>query len=313
MSAPKQPVSTSGAASRRAFRQTLWFTVAAVVLYAGIRNLPADRSTLHYTDFHAGGASMLEFCAPGGPQFVPVDRVRSPVTMTLAQSGPPGLDGAIPYVVTLTSGSGKPVTVDDLLVVHTEKLHLLLVDPSLEDYQHLHPVGLEEPGTFAFEFSPRRSGTYRVFADFTPRATGRALYAGASLDVGSRRAAVDPVPAGTSDRAVEVAGYTFAVGTDSDRVRINEISELRLAVARAAGGPVHLEDIMGAQAHVVAFDAGRTGFAHLHPLVGDGKDSPSDQLSFQLLLSDPGHYRLWVQVKIEGREIFAPFDFDVQP
>lgn len=410
-------MNTTGAVpgGRRVVRQTVWITAVAVLAYFGIRNLPVDSGGLHYNDFGAGQGGMLEFCEPGGPQFVPVDRVRSPVTMEirLEQSGGAmrvGETGRL--TVRLTASSGKPVTDADLLVVHTRKLHLLLVDPSLDDYQHLHPEITSVPGEYSVDFTPRRPGEYRAFADFTPRATGRALYAGARLSVAPSRSGgahdadespqmaaassgitdeADPAaqplairsggahdaefdsrlasirsgggndaginspptiaspvasassPSETigktprpaqlppdvgSDKPVTSAsgqaaaidetrtsvvdGYQFVLSLDRDPPRINEISELRLEVLGADGSPAQLEEIMGAHAHVVAFDRARTGFAHLHP-IADPSIGADHRLRFQLHLTDPGTYRLWAQVKITGRELFAPFTVTVRP
>lgn len=379
--------------SRRAIRQTFWITVGALVLYLGVRSLPMGRGDLHYTDFAAGSSGGLEFCAPGGPQFVPVDRVASPVTMDVrAVGGSPlaaGSGGSL--VVRLTTPSGKPVTEDDLLVVHTRKLHLLAVDPALLDYQHLHPIATATPGEYQVDFAPARTGEYRFFADFTPRATGRALYAGARVRVtegGARppaephatsaeatahprfldqpesillpaaqvagaglspgsppivhdntppdasgtlatekAAAIDdrPLDASRSSAAGQAAaidetltsvvdGYRFALSLTPAVFRINETAELGLDVRSPDGTPAQLDEIMGARAHVVAFDLGRTGFAHLHPL-GDAANVPGADapLRFELNLPDPGVYRLWAQVKIGGREYFAPFTLLARP
>lgn len=310
---------SSGATSlppaRSALRQTLWITLVAILAYVGIRALPVDRGVLHYDDFGAGQPGALEFCEPGGPQFVPVDRVRSPVDMAVRAvgEGAVSVGQAVRLSVRLTAASGKPVTADDLLVVHTRKLHLLIVDPTLEDYQHLHPESTDVPGEYAVEFAPRRHGEYRVFADFTPRTTGRALYAGAKLEV-VRAAAPDSGMAAATDETREsvVDGYRFALALDRDPPRINEIAELSLRVSDGTGAPAVLEEIMGAPAHVVAFDLGRTGFAHLHPMPAPA-GAAADPLRFQLSLTDPGTYRLWAQVKVDGRERFAAFTVTVVP
>jgi hypothetical protein len=61
-------------------------------------------------------------------------------------------------VLRLTSKDGKPITPDMLEVAHTEKLHLLIVDNTLSDYHHEHPVAGQKPGEYTFEFSPARVG-----------------------------------------------------------------------------------------------------------------------------------------------------------
>lgn len=368
--APPRSLPAGTQLARTAIRQTLWITGLAVLGYICIRSLPVDSGALHYSDFAAGEGGALEFCEPGGPQFVPVDRVRSPVTMgvRVAEPGSSLRSGAAArLLISLTASSGRPVTEQDLLVVHTQKLHLLAIDPSLDDYQHLHPQPTGVPGEFAVDFTPRRDGEYRLFADFTPRATGRALYAGARIVVEGGRAearsastvasaraeaspdlaapahdgarngggsagaiASDPARRISSEppvsgqaaaidepRTAVVEGYRFSLSLDRDPPRINETAELRLEVLALDGSPAALEEIMGARAHVVAFDRGRTGFAHLHPLVEPGAlDTGSvgaEPLRFQLSLSDPGTYRLWAQVKIAGRELFAPFAVTVGP
>ena len=49
---------------------------------------------------------------------------------------------------------------------HTQKIHLLAVDPSLEDYQHLHPVPDDLfDGIWHFTLTPKAFGEYRIFLD----------------------------------------------------------------------------------------------------------------------------------------------------
>ena len=67
--------------------------------------------------------------------------------------------------------SDTPIAPEDLQVVHTRPIHLLIVDASLDDYQHVHPTPGRRPGEWDFTFRPRYGGSYRIFADFTPVAT----------------------------------------------------------------------------------------------------------------------------------------------
>ena len=301
----------------RALKLTAVFTVVAIGAFLGIRKLPLSSGSLHYTDFHAGGKGFLEFCEPGSPQFAPVDAVRSPVRLAIATEGEPRAGGMVGARLTLTTSSGAPVTAADLLVVHTEKLHLLVIDASLDDYHHLHPAPTAVPGEYAFAFNPRSAGRYRVFADFTPRATGRALYAGAELMVaggggGEDKAGTKPVL--KTWHEVEVGALAFALAASREKLRINEASDLTLRVARKDGAPLVLEEIMGARAHLVAFDEACTGFAHLHPKeTVPAEDGDAQQMGFTLQLADPGYYRLWAQVKVGSREVFAPFGLMVEP
>lgn len=302
--------SAIGGPSRRV-RQSLVITLVAVGLYLFIRSLPAAGDHLDYTDFQAHGADIKDFCEPGSASFVPVEAVRSPVTLTLNPDG--SLQAGAPVLIRarLEAASGRPLKAEDLLVVHTRKLHLLVSDPSLADYQHLHPVETEVPGEFLFSFTPRLTGRYQVYADFMPRATGRGLYAGSSIEVAGEASAPSPMAS-----LATVAGEVhFRLSSSSQPVRINETVTLTLNMVGVDGSAPHLETIMDAYAHMVAFDFARQGFAHLHPreldpVPGEGA---SLELSFLLNLPDPGWFRVWAQVLIAGEEVFAPFTLEVLP
>ena len=162
--------------------QIVAITAGALALYAGFRALPTG-TNLHQVDFSTQGKGMVELCDPSNPQFVAVTTARSPVTMSLRGDipGAPGRESRL--VLSLATSTGKPVGPAALLVQHTRKLHLLVVDPTLRDYQHLHPEPGAVEGEWNFSFTPRLAGAYRVFADFVPVPTGRSLYAGAELPV----------------------------------------------------------------------------------------------------------------------------------
>lgn len=309
------------------WRQTAIITLIAVAAFVGVRLLPEPGSLLHSQDFHAGGKTFLEFCAPGSPQFAPVDRVRSPVTLEIVPDQTPIAGAVVDCSLRMTTASGKPVTMNDLFVVHTEKLHLLVIDSGLDDYQHLHPSGGEASGEFRFSFRPRHAGTYRMFADFMPRATGRSLYAAAAVEV---MEAATPLPLEPHVRSVDTAerlqsssgGLRFTLVPSASPVRIYEPTDLVLKIRRDDHAPLVLEEIMGAAAHMVAFDAGVSGFAHLHPTVekpGVASQTPVGEpvgeatLKFALQLTDPGYYRIWAQIKVGGEEVFAPFGIRVEP
>lgn len=290
--------------------QIALITVAAVALYAGFRVLPTG-TNLHPVDFNTQGKGMVELCDPSNPQFVAVTTARSPVTMTLRGDIPaaPGRESKLTLV--LATMTGKPVGPADLLVQHTRKLHLLVVDPTLNDYQHLHPEPGAVDGEWTFAFTPRLAGTYRVFADFVPVPTGRSLYAGADLPVTGEVA----VNMGVLSWDAEVDGYQFQL-TPAAPMRAGKPADLAFTVKRSDGGAVPMEPVMGAYAHLVAFDAGNSGFAHLHPNEIELKpfaDPAKPLLTFKITIPNPGLYVIWAQVKLAGREVFAPFWFEVAP
>src|SRR5882762_4176391 len=116
--------------TRAGWRQIGWITVGAVAVFLFLRFLPTG-TNLNHMDFRVTGKNSIEFCDPLNPQFIPVVAVRSPVTMTLAVETPPVAGREIHGSILLKTATGKPVAPEDLLVAHTKKLHLLIIDPTL--------------------------------------------------------------------------------------------------------------------------------------------------------------------------------------
>lgn len=296
-------------------RQTLQvaaITAAALGLYFFMRWLPTG-TNLNHMDFLVTDKNALEFCDPANPQFIPVLTAKSPVTMTIVSEEAPAMRKEAHCTLMLRTVGGKSIGPADLLVAHTEKLHLLIVDATLSDYQHVHPVPGQRAGEWKFAFKPSRAGVYRVFADFTPAATQRGLYAAADFSVPGEVANVMQTPNTTA----QVGFYRFELGLPR-RFRAGKQAELTLRLQRtgAEKKPVPLEPVMGAFAHVVAFDDQRSGFAHLHPQQTDLTKPPDQfqpELSFKVLIPVPGRFVIWAQVKLAGDEMFIPFWVDVLP
>jgi hypothetical protein len=305
--------SSFGSAQRR---QLALITLGAVAIFVVLRLLPTG-TNLSHMDFRVDGnaKNSIEFCDPLNPQFIPVVAVRSPVAMTLTTAEPAAAGGEVHGVLTLRTANGKPIAPEDLLVAHTKKLHLMISDPSLTDYQHVHPEPARTPGEWTFSFSPRFGGAYRLFADFTPAATGRGLYASVDLDVKGAAAPAESTARRTPSPVVEQDGYRFTLTPQATPIRARQPADLKFAVTRNDGGAVPLEPVMGAFAHLVAFDASRSGFAHLHPTEIDlakRPDATHPVLEFKVTIPTAGRYVIWSQVNLGGREAFAPFWFDVE-
>jgi hypothetical protein len=295
------------------WRRIALISAAAAAVFVVVRELPTG-TNLSHMDFRVQGGNVIEFCDPANPQFLPVVAVRSPVTLAVSSTETPRAGEDVRATLTLTTFSGKPIAPEDLQMVQTRRIHLLIVDPSLDDYQHVHPVPGRRPGEWVFQFTPRFGGAYRIFADFTPVATNRGLYSETEMAVGGPP---NPVAAGTQATSWTAAagGYAFSLAPAPLPVRSRVPAVLTLSVERPGGGPVPLMPVMGAFAHLVAFDAGRSGFAHIHPDQADLSKAPDPlrpSFTFRVTIPSPGRYVIWSQVNLGGSEVFAPFWFDVR-
>ncbi len=198
---------------------------------------------------------------------------------------------------------------NDLENVHTSTFHLLVIDPTFSDYQHIHPRPTETPGLYSFQFTPKMAGGYRAWADITPKETGQQTYA--SADLGT--------PGGlkinkADTREASVGGYRFTLSFDNAPTSGSE-SMGKITVADMSGNPVKsLEPVMGTYGHIVGFYDDFRTVMHVHPM-GDEPGSESDrggpELSFHMEPTKPGFVKLFAQVKIGGKELFVPFGVNV--
>ena len=217
-----------------------------------------------------------------------------------------------PMVIRLTGPNGKPVTSDDLTVAHTEKLHLLIVDDSLTDYHHEHPVPAGKPGEYRFDFAPRYGGRYHVWADLLPTATGKQEYSKTTLQVSGSSASA-PRDVNTT---AELDGYRFEMSIDNDEaLQVGKAALVNVRVTKDGRDFSALEPVMGAFAHVVAFPADLKSVAHVHPM---GKEPTTAEerggplLSFHVQPEQAGYHKIWVQTQIGGRERYVAFGANVQ-
>ena len=326
-SGPAPAGSDEGGGVTRQRRQILLITIAAVAIYVTLRLLPTG-TNLNHMDFRVQGGNSIEMCDPLNPQFISVVAARSPVTLSVKTDAPAVEGRAVRGTLTLRTSSGKAIAPADLLVVHTKLLHLMVVDPTLTDYQHVHPEPTATPGGWTFAFTPHRAGRYRLFADFTPVATGRGLYASVDVAVSPQApgepgigAVETPAPAAspagiaTTLPTVEKDGRLFTLSGSPEPLRARQPIDFIFRITARDGGRVPLQPVMGAFAHLVAFDVGRTGFAHLHPAQQDllkPPDATAPQLEFKLTIPNPGKYVIWAQVNIAGADVFVPFSVIVQ-
>lgn len=297
--------------SQRAGMRILRITALMAGLYIFFHLLPDFAPERPATFLRkATGDPKPELCHFSSLGFTAVNLRRSPVVMRLLADSPPRAGEEVRVTVALSRAGGKPVTFSDLEEQHTEKFHLLVIDPTLQDYHHFHPVPTAVPGEYEFSFTPRHGGSYRLFGEVVPVVTGRALQTVADLDV----AGEGPPLSGTLPLEQTIGDYRFIMIPPEEGTRAGRPGIVSFDVRHVAGEAVSLEPVMGAWAHLVAFDAERSGFAHMHPLQEDLEkklDETKPELDFMFYAEDAGVYTVWAQLKIDGRQLYAPFEIEV--
>jgi len=213
--------------------------------------------------------------------------------------------------LTLKDSNGNTISLADLVEVHTRKIHLLIVDSSLNDYQHIHPQPADGPGEYAFRFTPRGSGNYILFSDLHPVKTNRQEYSATTVDV----AGENKVAETTENVIANAGGLMFKLNAGTAPLRAGEAFPFSVSVAQADGTPfAKLEPVMGAFAHAVAFNETRKHVLHIHPL---GREPERDRerggptLEFNASVPESGFWKLYIQVQVGGKIVFAAFGLKV--
>ena len=203
-------------------------------------------------------------------------------------------------------GDNSPVTLKQLKEVHTKRFHALIIDETLSDYHHEHPVESKTQGDYSFSFIPQKPGPYRIWADLTPLATGKQEYAMA--DINASTASSGTIKKMTNNR-VTVNGLTFTLSFDAP-LKAGQATMGKVTVTKNDKHFTKLEPVMGAYAHIVGFSEDRQTVTHIHPMgeeptKADQRSGP--ELQFHIEPAKAGFIKLFVQTKINGHDLFAPF------
>lgn len=242
--------------------------------------------------------------APDKPK--PVAAAKPAIRLTLVPQDTLKTGQPVTVLAKLNSIEARTVvTPDQLEVTHTQKFHLLLVDSTLTDYQHVHPQPTGTPGIYSFTFTPKLAGGYRAWADVT--LTGGRQEFAMSEELGAHRAGVINK---AESHGATIDGYHFALSFDKPPVEGGESTGTIMVIDKKGNPVLTLEPIMGAYAHIAGFYDDFRTVAHLHPM---GREPASEQdrggpeLTFHFTPARAGFVKLFAQVKIAGKEMMVPF------
>lgn len=203
---------------------------------------------------------------------------------------------------------GTPVSQDALEERHTQKIHLLVVDQSLGDYHHVHPVAGKDAGSYIFSFTPRTPHDYVVYADIKLVGNGAQM-------IPVRLKGTSPCAGDCTDRSAaaraSTGGITGKVVFADEVIKAGTPVNAEVTLTGEDGKPLaDLEPVMGAYGHIVGFYEGLTDVAHMHPM-GTEPTKESDRgaspLKFMLHPDHPGYLKYFVQIRRDGKDVFLPF------
>lgn len=297
--------------------KSTWIQVVIITLifsgvYFGLRLLPnAKCGFLHYevTEVLADGTEVC--AATNHAKFIDLDQLKFPVSVELTTDDPLEAGKPVDFQISFLDSHGNKLLPHELAITHTERIHLMVVDVSLGDYHHIHPEAMGASGNFKFSFTPTHGGSYRFFAEIVPVRTKRQVIASQRLTF----AGDPPEPYQQTWEGTTLAStwndYLFELIPEKSQFRKSRDNAMRLRVTHEDGQEVDLEEVMGAQAHLVAFDSGKSGFAHMHPYSLEPVGGLQPEIPFLFYSPKTGAHRIWAQVRLEGEDVFVPFDVEV--
>jgi len=283
-----------------------WFKVSGITAlfiatFFGLRAIPiSECQFLHYEPTENALPGSDEMCSVAPVPFVDVAATPHPVRLEVHDLR--SLEsGQMELTFSLLGPDDQFILPHDLAITHTRRIHFMLIDEKLGSYHHLHPEALGDSGDYRVTFVPR-SEHYRYFAEFVPLQTRLLSVADGTLDVD---------PADVIEDSMEVP-IAFDLRGIDEPLQSNRDHRLRLHLeSKDSEKPLPLEETMDAYAHLVGFEETLSGYAHMHPLTVDPEIGQTTELEFLFHPTRSGNFRIWVQIKANGEDIFRPFDVKV--
>lgn len=227
----------------------------------------------------------------------------------------------------------------DFEVVHTKRLHFLLVSADLAYFEHQHPA-LGPDGRFHLAWTFPRAGRYFLFADFTP-ADGDNQILRTTLDVGGppRPSPAPPRPVPDTDQTKTVGDTHVRLSVRPGVLRAGRQSLLTYTLTNLSGrGRTDMQPILGVMGHLIALQDDMQTLVHTHALHGvqpgsygavmlamrqagqpeavpvtpDMVTETGPRFTFKLTPPKPGRYQLWAQFQRQNRWLTVPFTVDVR-
>jgi hypothetical protein len=187
----------------------------------------------------------------------------------------------------------------DFDVVHTKRMHLIVVRRDLTGFQHLHPTQAPD-GSWSTPISLADAGSYRVFADFSHAGEATTLATDLRVD---GPADLSALPAAATT-ATSDGGYRVAL--DAGHARAGKEADLCFSVTKD-GRPVDTQPYLGAGGHLVSLRDGDLAFLHVHP----SDDQPDGRICFMSTFPSEGRYGLFLQFQVAGQVQTVAFTQEV--
>jgi len=273
----------------------------------------------------AAAAVGIAGCGSGGGTSLSVPKVAPAKIFTLGQFQPTGrIVAGHPTTMSfdVQLPDGQPLTKYKTGSGPHTGVHLIIVRDDLAYIIHDHPP-IPASGMLHQTVTFPAPGPYHVLVDVYPNISGSEpnFQLFRNIDVAG---AYHPVklPPFHADEVVD--GYHFDM-RGTPHLQAIQAAFLHVNVTDAHGRPVHFVPWFGALAHAIFFEQGTLNYFHTHVCAPDAPNCGSilgatritgsapapGKLTIGVLLPVSGTWRLFVQLKLHGRVVTAPFTLTV--
>jgi len=270
-------------------------------------------------------ATLVAACGGGSGESVTAPKVAPARTFSLAgfePSGPivPGRPTTVSFTVQLPNG--KPLTQYKTGAGPHTGVHLIIVRDDLKYIIHQHPP-ISPDGRLSQAVTFPAPGRYRVLVDVYPNVPGLGpnFQLFKTIDV-SGRYRPQPLPAFQPDQVID--GYHIDM-QGHPTLHAIQAGFVHIDVLDPQGRKVSFVPWFGALAHAIFFHEGSLDYFHTHvcgagatnctSAIGatrvTGTATAPGKLTLGVLLPVPGTWRLFLQMKLGGKVVTAPYTLKV--
>jgi hypothetical protein len=268
--------------------------------------------------------ALLAGCGGGSSQ--PTISVGAAATYHLSgftPSGPIRAGKPVRVGFTIVQPNGKPLTQFKRGSGPHTGVHLIIVRRDLAVIVHRHPP-VDASGRLDDTITFPEPGPYRVVVDAYPKNVSGPVPNFQLFSTIRVAGAYRPQPLPSFSPTETVDGIRFTLHR-APRLRAVEPAFLDFTVTDPAGKPANFTPWFGALAHAIFFRSGSLDYFHTHvcapgasgctSLIGSarvtGTSATPGKLSVGVLVPVPGTWRLFLQCRVGGKVVTAPFTLHV--
>ncbi|MBN9391066.1 MAG: copper-translocating P-type ATPase [Chloroflexi bacterium] len=235
--------------------------------------------------------------------------------------------------------TGQPVTAQGLQLLHTQLMHLIVVNSDNTFFRHLHPEGTNQ-GLYTFTVTFPADGQYRVYNEFElagGQPNGQSILYRHDFTVGQGNNNASPTLAAGGQTVQQLSGLKVTLEKPA-QIKAGQAAEMVFKFEKDGQPFQGLEPYLGEPSHMIVIGQDGNSFRHLHghvpgaapmsenamdatPSQGQGQDTMNGEtasnvrygpeVAYDLKFDQAGKYQIWAEFQYQGKVITFAYVLDV--